>query len=353
MPAAIQFPSWLSPEIIPGLPFRWYGLMYVVAFGITWLLFNYEARRRRAPWNEDEAASFFFWAILGLLLGARIFGTFVYDPTGYYLQKPWMAFWPFDEGGQFTGFQGMSYHGGLVGVVVATLIYAKVKRLQWLAFADVLAVSVPLGYTFGRLGNFINGELWGKVTASAFGMIFPNAERFSAKETWVQDIAAKAGIPISSMNDMVNLPRYPSQLFEAVFEGLVLWLILWVFIRKRKAWTGFASAAYLTGYGIARFVIEYFREPDKGMDWILALGDPKAPTWTFTTPFNFSMGQVLSSLMILAGVLWLVFGRKIAAFVDGRHAGISTVRAEAEARDRDAVKDAARSAARKRRKKLG
>jgi len=349
MPAAIQFPSWLSPEIIPGLPFRWYGLMYVVAFGITWLLFNREAKRRQAPWNEDEAASFFFWAIVGVLLGGRIFGTFVYDPTGYYLSKPWMAFWPFDEAGRFTGFQGMSYHGGLVGVIVATLIYTRVKRLPWLAFSDVLAVSVPLGYTFGRLGNFINGELWGKVTASPIGMIFPNAEPFSAKEIWVQDIAAKVGIPISSMNDMVNLPRYPSQLFEAAFEGLVLWLVLWFFIRKRKAWTGFASAAYLTGYGIARFVIEYFREPDKGMDWIIALGNPKAPTWTFTTPFNFSMGQVLSSFMIVAGILWLVLGSRLSRAIETRRA----VSAEAGVETRERDGRAAKNAARKRRKRLG
>ena len=349
MPAAIQFPSWLSPEIIPGLPFRWYGLMYVVAFGITWLLFNFEAKRRKAPWTEDEAASFFFWAILGLLLGARIFGTFLYDPTGYYLAKPWMAFWPFDDTGRFSGFQGMSYHGGLVGVIVATFLYTWKKKLPWLAFADVLAVSVPLGYTFGRLGNFINGELWGKVTASPIGMIFPNAGLFSAKETWVQDIAAKVGIPISSMNDMVNLPRYPSQLFEAAFEGLALWLILWIFVRKRKAFTGFASAAYITGYGIARFVIEYFREPDKGVDWVIALGNPKAPTWTFTTPFNFSMGQVLSSFMILGGVLWLVFGGRIASAIDARYEAAAAARAEAQAQE----KDAAKSAARKRRKKLG
>ncbi|HUX40009.1 MAG TPA: prolipoprotein diacylglyceryl transferase [Rectinemataceae bacterium] len=349
MPAAIQFPSWLSPEIIPGLPFRWYGLMYVVAFGISWLLFNYEAKRRQAPWSEDEAASFFFWAILGLLLGGRIFGTFLYDPTGYYLAKPWMAFWPFDDSGHFSGFQGMSYHGGLLGVVVATLLYTRAKRLSWLAFADVLAVSAPLGYTFGRLGNFINGELWGKVTASPIGMIFPNAERFSAKETWVQDIAAKVGIPISSMNDMVNLPRYPSQLFEATFEGLVLWFLLWVFIRKRKAFTGFASAAYVTGYGVARFVIEYFREPDKGVDWVIALGNPKAPTWTFTTPFNFSMGQVLSSFMIVAGILWMIYGGRLAAALEAR----SKTREDSQAASQIQEKTAAKNAARKRRKKLG
>ncbi|MEI6874844.1 MAG: prolipoprotein diacylglyceryl transferase, partial [Spirochaetota bacterium] len=247
MLAAIQFPSWLSPEIIPGLPFRWYGLMYVVAFGIAWVLFTYESKRRKASWTEDQAASFFFWAIAGLLIGARLFGTFLYDPTGYYFRKPWLVFWPFDETGRFSGFQGMSYHGGLVGVIVGTLVYTRVRKLSWLTFVDVLAVSAPLGYTFGRLGNFINGELWGKVTGSPIGMVFPNAERFSAKETWVQDMAAKTGIAVSSMNDMVNLPRHPSQLYEATFEGVILWLLLWLFVRKRRVFTGFAAGAYLTG----------------------------------------------------------------------------------------------------------
>ena len=313
MIAATQFPSWLSPEIIPGLPFRWYGLMYVVAFGLTWLLFSWESKRRVVSWTEDEAASFFFWAIAGLLLGARLFGTFLYDPTHYYLQRPWLVFWPFDESNHFVGFQGMSYHGGLIGAITGTLIYAKVKRLPWLAFADLVAISAPLGYTFGRLGNFINGELWGKVASSPIGMIFPNAERFSARDQWVQDVAAKTGVNISSMNDMVNLPRHPSQLYEAVFEGLVLWLLLWLFVRKRKVFTGFALGAYLTGYGLARFIIEYFREPDAGMGYIIRLGDPKAPTWIFSTPLDFSMGQILSALMILAGLLWMIFGERLVA----------------------------------------
>lgn len=305
MLAAISFPAWISPEIIPGLPFRWYGLMYVIAFAITWLLFNYESKRRGAPWSEDEAASFFFWAIVGLLVGARIFGTLVYNPA-YYWRKPWFVFWPFDEGGRFIGFQGMSYHGGFLGLIVATLIYCRAKRLSWIGFADVIAVSAPLGYTFGRLGNFINGELWGKVTLSKFGMIFPHAERFSAREPWVQEFAGRAGISVASMNDLVNLPRHPSQLYEACFEGLILWLLLWLFVRKRKTFQGAAVALYAIGYGIARFVIEYFREPDEGLGYILALGDKKAPTYLFTTPWNFSMGQLLSSAMILGGIVYLV-----------------------------------------------
>ncbi len=245
MLAAMQFPTWIKPEIIPGLPLRWYGLMYVVAFAVSWFLFRYESRRRDAPWSAEEAEGWFFWAIVGLLVGARIFGTLVYDPTGYYRSRPWLIFWPFDEQWHFTGFQGMSYHGGVFGLIVATMIYCRARRQSWLAIADVISLSAPLGYTFGRLGNFINGELWGKVTSSPIGMIFPTVPKvegqwFKASEPWVQEAANKAGIPLSSMNDLVNLPRHPSQLYEACFEGLVLWLILWFFVRKRDTFRGLA-----------------------------------------------------------------------------------------------------------------
>jgi len=301
----LEFPAWLKPEIIPGLPFRWYGLMYVIAFGLTWILFNRESKRIKAPWNEDQAANFFLWAIIGVLLGGRLAGTLIYEPTDYYWRHPWFIFWPFDEGGQFTGFQGMSFHGGLAGVIVATLVWCKVHKQRWIEWADILAVSVPLGYTFGRLGNFINGELWGKVTTRPWGMIFPYAERFSAKETWVQQIAEKTGISLNSLNDMVNLPRHPSQLYEAIFEGIVLWLVLWFFIRKKRLFPGLAAGSYVIGYGIARFFIEYFREPDAGLGYIIKLGSPDAPTYLFQTPLNFSMGQILCLLMILGGIIFL------------------------------------------------
>jgi phosphatidylglycerol:prolipoprotein diacylglycerol transferase len=312
MLAALQYPAWIKPEIIPGLPLRWYGLMYVIAFAVTWFLFRYESKRRAAPWSAEESEGWFFWAIVGLLVGARLFGTLVYDPTGYYRSQPWLIFWPFDEGMRFTGFQGMSYHGGLVGLIVATLVYCRVKRISWLAVADVIAVSAPLGFTFGRLGNFINGELWGKVTSSPLGMIFPTVPesgRFKASEAWVQAAATKAGIQLSSMNDLVNLPRYPSQLYEALFEGIVLWLILWLFVRKRESFRGLAVGLYVIGFGAFRFVIEYFREPDQGMGFIV--GNTSAPTYTVTSLFNFSTGQVFCAAMVLGGALFLYIAYKL------------------------------------------
>ncbi len=304
-PLYTLFPSWISPEIIPGLPFRWYGLMYLVAFGITYLLFQRQVRREKLGWSEDEVSNFFLAAILGLILGARLFGTFLYEPTGLYWRKPWLVIWPFDEAGRFTGFQGMSFHGGLVGVVVGTVIYARRKALDYWEWADRMAVSVPLGYTFGRLGNFINGELWGKVTSGRLGMVFPHAERFPTSESWVREVAEKAGMALDSAR--INLPRHPSQLYEAFFEGIVLWVVMWFLVRPRRPYKGFAVGAYLIGYGAIRFVIEYFREPDSGLGYILKFGDPNAPIHTFTTLWNFSMGQILCFLMIAAGVGFLAW----------------------------------------------
>lgn len=310
MPLFVDFPSWLKPEIVPGLPFRWYGLMYVLAFATTWILFRRESRRIGAPWSDEEAAGFFYAAIAGILIGGRLAGTLIYEPTDYYWRKPWFIVWPFDETGRFVGFQGMSYHGGFLGAVGGTLLWCRLKGRSWWQWIDIVAMATPLGYTFGRLGNFINGELWGKVTAAPWGIVFPYAERFPAREPWVQELAGRVGIALSSMNDTVNFPRHPSQLYEALFEGLLLWAFLWFFVRKRRRYEGFAAGVYAIGYGVARFVIEYFREPDSGLGYVLRLGNPDAPTYMFQTPLNFSMGQILSTLMIAAGFLILFFRKK-------------------------------------------
>lgn len=317
MPAFIEFPAWLTPEIIPGLPFRWYGLMYVVAFGVTWLLMHRESRRVGAPWSEEDLATFFYAAIAGVLIGGRLAGTLIYEPTDYYWRRPWFIVWPFDETGRFTGFQGMSFHGGFAGVIVASIIWARAKKMPWWRLADMVAAAAPLGYTFGRLGNFINGELWGKVTDKPWGVVFPFAERFSAKESWVQDIAARIGISLNSMNDMVNLPRHPSQLYEALFEGVLLWALLWFWARKKPRFQGFVLGLYTIGYGAVRFVIEYFREPDSGLGYVIRLGDPDAPTYLFTTPLNFSTGQILCFVMILVGVAILAARRNAPLVSEG------------------------------------
>lgn len=310
MNTPITFPDWIKPEMISGLPFRWYGLMYIIAFALTYWLFLREAKRKWGEVDQDLVSSFFTWSIIGLLLGARIVGTFVYDPEGYYRSQPWLIFWPFDSSWHFIGFQGMSYHGGIIGLLVAMVLFAKTKRINLLEWIDIVAVTAPLGYTFGRIGNFINGELYGRATASPIGMIFPNAERLPLADPKIAAIARTLNIQTEQGALLVNLPRYPSQLFESVFEGLLLWLVMWFIVRKLRVKTGFALGAYLTGYGAIRFIIEYFREPDAGMNFPLTFGDPTAPTYVLASLLNFTTGQIFCAAMIIAGIVIMAIKKK-------------------------------------------
>lgn len=301
MPLYLTFPQWLAPEMIPGLPFRWYGLMYILAFALTIYLFWRQAKKAKLGIDSDSMISFFLAGILGLLLGARIVYMLVYALPSF-LANPLTMVWPFDSQGQFVGFQGMSFHGGLVGLVAGFLIYARAKRIDMLQWGDLVAAAAPLGYTFGRLGNFINGELWGRVTDSPLGMVFPRAEPIDTSQPWAAAIAKAAGIDPSGM---ANLPRHPSQLYEAIFEGLVLWAILWFIVRKRKPFEGWVIGWYMIGYGVIRFVIEYFREPDRDLGYIITLQPTELPAAAFSSALNFSMGQILCFLMVVAGAVFL------------------------------------------------
>ena len=301
MLAYINFPNWLKPEIIPGLPVRWYGLMYLVAFGITYFLVLRQFKRDDTGLEEDDLISCFFWAIIGLLIGARIFATTIYDPTHYYIRQPWLIFWPF-RNGSFTGLQGMSYHGGVAGAVVGTLLFCRKKKQPWFKYADLLAAAIPLGYTFGRLGNFINGELWGRVTTKSWGVVFPHAPFFPTAQQWVSDIVAEIGMTMPP-SGWINLPRHPSQLYEALFEGVILWLFLWFVVRRKKKADGAVVSFYLIGYGFVRFFIEYFREPDADMGFPLQFADQGPTQAVFRSFLNFSTGQILCLLMIAGGIL--------------------------------------------------
>ncbi len=308
LPLYVNFPSWIHPEIFPGVPvlglLRWYGLMYIFAFGTAFLILRKQAgegllsTKDYEP-TEDDLFSFIGYGIVCLLLGARIFSALVYDTSGLYIRKPWLIFWPFNEHGKFTGLAGMSYHGGVIGGLVGIIIWCFKNKKPLFKWMDAIAVSIPLGYTFGRIGNFMNGELYGRITDAPWGMVFPAAERFSASLSWVQDFAQKVGMEISSFG-MVNLPRHPSQLYEAFFEGIVLGLVL-IFLRRHKKWDGLLSGIYMGGYGIARFFIEYFREPDADIGYRIAR-DSSAPIYTNTSLLNFSTGQVLCFIMIVGGI---------------------------------------------------
>lgn len=309
MLAFVNFPAWLKPEIIQGLPVRWYGLMYLIAFFIAYYLMMKQVKDRDIGFSEDDLINCFFYGIIGLIIGARILATTVYDPSHFYIKHPWLIFWPF-RNGQFTGLQGMSYHGGVIGAILATVIFCWKKRFNWFNFADIAVAGIPLGYTFGRLGNFINGELWGRVTTKPWGMVFPHAEKFDTSLDWVRRIAAEIGLGLNS-SGRVNLPRHPSQLYEALFEGVVLWLFIWFVVRKRKKFHGAVISWYLIGYGIVRFVIEYFREPDSYMGFALQFGNATETTALFSSFLNFSTGQVLCAIMILGGAALYLVRKKL------------------------------------------
>jgi phosphatidylglycerol:prolipoprotein diacylglycerol transferase len=307
MPLSIPFPSWLKPEIIPGLPVRWYALMYIFAFGTAFYMYRRQIKERDFPMSDDDLSSMFFWGILSLLAGARLFSTLIYHGDSTYWLKPWLIFWPF-QNGKFTGLQGMSYHGGALFGVLSVAIYAKVKRISFREISDMFAASVPLGYTFGRLGNFINAELYGRVTTGPLGMIFPHATPLPASESWVREAAEKTGVAITSA--YVNLPRHPSQLYEALFEGIILWAIIWL-LRNRKPFKGFLVGLYFLGYGFFRFFIEYFREPDSHLGYPLEFVKSALPTAYSHPPFSFSTGQIFCFFMILFGVVWIIIASRL------------------------------------------
>lgn len=248
---------------------KYYGLMYIVAFSLTFYLLNKRLKKKEYELKPDTLENYFFVVIIFVLIGGRLGYVFFYN-FGYFLKNPLEIFLPFrfKNGFEFTGIAGMSYHGALIAAFAGTYWFAKRNKLKFLEFTDFIAPAVPIGYTFGRIGNFMNGELYGRTTDSSIGMFFPLA------------------------GDQIL--RHPSQLYEAAFEGVFIFIILWT-LRNKKISTGFFTGAYLALYGIVRFVIEYFREPDEQLGFIF---------------LDLSMGQVLCFLMILAGVFTIIAGKK-------------------------------------------
>jgi phosphatidylglycerol:prolipoprotein diacylglycerol transferase len=259
-----HLPSHLSPSLleIGSFQLRYYSLMYLAAFGCTYFLVLYRIRRERYPYTVDQIQDYFVWAILGVILGGRLGYVFFYNPV-YYLAHPLEILFPFEfsNGFRFIGISGMSYHGGAIAVLVFSIIFCRRRKIDFWRFADLFCPAIPLGYTFGRLGNFINGELYGRATTVAWGMVFPL--------------------------DPLHLLRHPSQLYEAFFEGIVMFALLWL-MRRNSPFDGALLAWYLIGYGAVRFFIEFFREPDVQLGFVLG---------------PFSMGQLLCFLMIAAGAL--------------------------------------------------
>lgn len=239
------------------LAIHWYGLMYMAGF----LTFIWLGRKRIVALNHPQMTNkllddLLFYGVLGVILGGRLGEVLFYNP-GYYLSNPLkiLAVW---EG-------GMSFHGGFLGVLVAMALFAWQQKLRWLELMDFIAPLVPPGLAFGRLGNFINGELWGRPTNLPWGMVFPHVD---------------------------NLPRHPSQLYEFALEGVLLFTLLWVYAKKPRP-VGAVSGLFLIGYGSFRFLSEFTRNPDDGIFGLMT--------------FGISMGQWLSLPMVLAGILMMAW----------------------------------------------
>jgi len=273
--------------------------MYILAFLTAYILAKkYLAKQEQPLLNKKQLEDLFLYGIVGLLLGARLFYVFVYGFSEF-AGNPLSIIWPF-QGGQFVGISGLSFHGGVIGGVIGVLVYCWRFKINFLAAADLMAMVIPFGYTWGRLGNFINGELYGRITAAGWGMLFPQATPVFTYHIWVQQIAEQIGMDITG-DIFVNLPRYPSQLVQGFAEGLLVGLLLWFVIARFKKFNGMVTAFMFMGFGFARFFVEYLREPDSHLGFVVALGPGDNLPQLFTSFLNLSMGQILSLFMILAG----------------------------------------------------
>lgn len=232
---------------------HWYGLMYLLGFIGAWLLAHWRVKRNQLAWTSEQIGDLIFYGALGVIIGGRL-GYMVFYNTQTLIREPWTIFrlW---EG-------GMSFHGGLLGVMAALWVFSYRFKKAFLDVTDFVAPLVPIGLAAGRIGNFINGELWGRVSEAPWAMVFPSAD---------------------------GLPRHPSQLYQFGLEGIGLFIFLWIYAAKPRP-AGCVSAMFLVGYSVARFIGEFFRSPDPHLGFI-AFG------WL-------TMGQLLSIPMLIVGLVY-------------------------------------------------
>ncbi len=252
------------PEIDPiavqlgPLAIRWYALAYIVGIlGGWWYIGRLDKTSPTPLLSKKQLDDMVLWGVLGVVLGGRL-GYVLFYNFPYFLEYP---------GDALKLWQGgMSFHGGALGVIFAFYLFARLQKLPYVPLMDRICCAVPIGLFFGRLANFVNGELYGRVTEISWGVVFPRGG---------------------------ELPRHPSQLYEAVLEGLVLFIILWFLVRKTHALSrpGMLSGVFLAGYGLARFAVEFVREPDAHLGFIVSV---------------LSMGQLLSLPMIVIGLVLIM-----------------------------------------------
>ncbi len=238
---------------------HWYGLMYLIGFAMVWLLGRWRIQQGKTDLSLRDLEDLIFYCVMGVVVGGRLGYVLFYKPAEY-LAKPIEIFYLWQG--------GMSFHGGLIGVIVVLLLFARKRNKTLLEIGDFIAPLIPLGLAAGRLGNFINGELWGRPTHAPWGMVFPQSGD--------------------------GLARHPSQLYEMGLEGFALFALVWWFARKPRP-AGQVSALFLMGYGVFRFLVEFTREPDEYLGLLTA---------------GLSMGQLLSLPMILAGLIIFVLSAR-------------------------------------------
>lgn len=214
---------------------HWYSLMYLVGFAMVYFLLKYKIHGTKYEIQKKSLIlDFLIYAFVGLIAGARLGYVFFYNLT-YYIHNPLAIISPFDSAGNYSGIFGMSYFGGLIGITVASSIFCRKNKLNFLEWADFVVPAIPAGFFFGRIGNFLNRELYGKAISHWWGMYFSD-----------------------------GILRHPTQLYEALLEGILLFLILWL-LRNKSKFPGYLLLIYLFSYGIIRFFIEFLREPDRGL----------------------------------------------------------------------------------------
>jgi phosphatidylglycerol:prolipoprotein diacylglycerol transferase len=246
---------------------HWYGVMYILALLISLWFAKWIIKKDKLNIEEERINSYFIWLEIGIILGARIGYVVFYDPyTSYYLTHPWQIFNPFSAEGEFRGIRGMSYHGAVIGASVATYLYSLKNPGNIYKILDLLALSVPVGFFFGRVGNFLNQELVGSVTTVPWGI-------------YVHGVL-----------------RHPSQLYEAILEGVLIAFVIYIY-RKRKKFDGELIAIYGVLYGTTRFIVEFWREPDIQLGYLYC-------NWL-------TMGQLQSIIMIFFSIfLYIIMKNK-------------------------------------------